>query len=432
MMKRRMNEAEATEREPKRLRFDIRTVVNMMKNLMSSANAVPFLRKGRFEECEDKMYLEDILTRVEDGRHQDIDEVFNDIYKVLKTERDGNEIRLEDQEKQVYDEADALIMAGMMMKTAKSLQKEIEDSLKVVEEESIEDDDDLLLVNSEDVVQKLRRQFEAIPSNTLHDEAVKMMFADANGRKKIMEDLSGMEDVYTSKYGVVKIAEDSANYKQVSDYFEKTLGSREEGENCEIENIFEINNKYTSDNYNDALKEMERKLGEKPMERIFCHGTSDKAIASIIKNNFDVEAIPNDFGVHGEGRPKRAMYGKGIYLGNSSATALLYGNIIIVCHVIMGKCEKISFDDASVNNRNIPAEYDTRVLVNTKNIDGHICIVKETRHVLPQFVISLKNKGLSWERKRSAFIITEKRKLSTMLGRCLYENKANSFDEGLK
>ena len=210
------------------------------------------------------MYLEDILTRVEDGRHQDIDEVFNDIYKVLKTERDGNEIRLEDQEKQVYDEADALIMAGMMMKTAKSLQKEIKDSLKVVEEESIEDDDDLLLVNSEDVVQKLRRQFEAIPSNTLHDEAVKMMFADANGRKKIMEDLSRMEDVYTPKYGVVKIAEDSANYKQVSDYFEKTLGSREEGENCEIENIFEINNKYTSDNYNDALKEMERKLGEKP------------------------------------------------------------------------------------------------------------------------------------------------------------------------
>ena len=97
MMKRRMNEAEATEREPKRLRFDIGTVVNMMKNLMSSANAVPFLRKGRFEECEDKMYLEDVLTRVEDGGHQDIDEVFNDIYRVLKTERDGNEIQLDAQ-----------------------------------------------------------------------------------------------------------------------------------------------------------------------------------------------------------------------------------------------------------------------------------------------------------------------------------------------
>ena len=92
MMKRRMNEMDTEAGEPKRLRFDMGTVVSMLKNLMSSANAVPFLRKGRFEECGDKMYLEDVLTRVEDGSQQDIEEVFNDIYKVLKTERDGNEI----------------------------------------------------------------------------------------------------------------------------------------------------------------------------------------------------------------------------------------------------------------------------------------------------------------------------------------------------
>ena len=167
MMKRSLNDAEATERETKRLRFDMGPVVSMMKNLMSSANAVPFLRKGRFEECEDKMYLEDVLTRVEDGSHQDIEEVFDDIYKVLRTEREGNEIQLEDQEKQVYDEADALIMAGMMMKTAKSLQREIEDILEVDEENCDEEDDDLVLENSDDVVQKLKRQFEAIPCNIL-------------------------------------------------------------------------------------------------------------------------------------------------------------------------------------------------------------------------------------------------------------------------
>ena len=118
-----------------------------------------------------------------------------------------------------------------------------------------------------------------------------------------------MEDVYTSKYGVVKVAEDSAKYKIMSDYYKKSIESREEGENCEIENIFQINNKCISDRYNDALKEMERKLGEKPKEQYWYHGTSDKAIASIIKSNFDVEARPNDLGVLGEQRPKRAMYG---------------------------------------------------------------------------------------------------------------------------
>ena len=113
------------------------------------------------------MYLEDVLTRVEDGSQQDIDEVFNDIYKVLKTEREGNEIQLEDEEKQVYDEADALIMAGMMMKTAKSLQKEIEDVLRVDEDEN---DRSLILESSPYVLQQLKRQFESIPDNALHDE----------------------------------------------------------------------------------------------------------------------------------------------------------------------------------------------------------------------------------------------------------------------
>ena len=107
-MKRRVNEEMIEGREPKRLRFDMGTVVSKLKSLMSSANAVPFLRKGKFEECENKIYLEDVLTRVEDGSHQDIDEVFDDIYKVLKMVRDGNEIQLEDQEKQVYDDTDLL------------------------------------------------------------------------------------------------------------------------------------------------------------------------------------------------------------------------------------------------------------------------------------------------------------------------------------
>ena len=205
----------------------------------------------------------------------------------------------------------------------------------------------------------------------------------------------------------------------MSDFFKKTVRSREEGENCEIENIFKINNKCISDRYNDALKEMRIKSGwREPREELWFHGTSDKAIASIIKNNFDVEARPNDLGVLGEQRPKRALYGKGIYLSGSSETALLYGNIIIVCKVILGKSENINFDEVSVNNRDIPTEYDSRILTHKNKVEGQICIVKETHRVLPYCVITLKNKGLSWERKRSAFITSEKRKLSTMLGRC--------------
>ena len=416
MMKRKVNGMDTEAVEPKRLRFDMGTVVSMIKSLMSSANAVPFLRKGRFEECGDKMYLEDVLTRVEDGSQQDIDEVFNDIYKVLKTEREGNEIQLEDEEKQVYDEADALIMAGMMMKTAKSLQKEIEDVLRVDEDEN---DRSLILESSPNVLQQLKRQFESIPDNALHDEAVKMMFTDAEGRQKIMEDLSRMNHVYQPKFDVTKLDEGGAIYKQISSYFKgtSTLGSQEDGENCEIENIFKINNSFISDIFNDASSEMERKLRGKPREELLFHGTSDQAIASIVKNNFDTSASPIDLDFHGEMRQKRSYYGKGIYLSSYSGVALMYGNNILVCKVILGKCETIGMNESPSVIREIPEEYDSRKVTQNDGKDAHVCVVKEAHHILPYCVITLKNKNLSLQRKKEAFVSSEKKKLSTKIGR---------------
>ena len=51
-------------------------------------------------------------------------------------------------------------------------------------------------VFSTEVFQKLRKQFEDIPDNLLHDEATKMMFAAVEDREKIMEDLSRMDHEY--------------------------------------------------------------------------------------------------------------------------------------------------------------------------------------------------------------------------------------------
>ena len=51
-------------------------------------------------------------------------------------------------------------------------------------------------VFSTEVFQKLRKQFEDIPDNLLHDEATKMMFAAVEDREKIMEDLSRIDHAY--------------------------------------------------------------------------------------------------------------------------------------------------------------------------------------------------------------------------------------------
>ena len=231
-----------------------------------------------------------------------------------------------------------------------------------------------------------------------------------------MEDLSRMNHVYQPKFDVIKLDEGGAIYKQISDSFKRTLGSREEGENGEIENIFKINNSFILDIYKDASGAMERKLGEKPREELLFHGTSDKAIASIMKNNFDTDASPIDLGFQGEQRQKRSYYGKGIYFSSYSGVALMYGNNILVCKVILGNCETIGLNESPSVTREIPKEYDSRKVTRNDGKDAHVCVVKETHNILPYCVITLRNKNLSLQRKKEAFVSSEKKKLSTKIG----------------
>ena len=281
---------------------------------------------------------------------------------------------------------------------------------------------------SMDVLQKLRRQFDAIPDNVFFDEVVKMMPADLEGRCKILDDLSRLDQTHRLNselpfrrsfdkptLDVVKLDEDSEIYQQVSSLFQKTLRSEEDGENCEIENIFHINNKSISDTFVNASKEMERRLKRKPREEILLHGTSGRAAASIMRNNFDADASPSDLGVDGTERPKRWQYGQGIYLTAFSSTSLVFGNTTLVCKVLLGNCEPISYD--SVMLEDIPAEYDSRKLTYKGENEARVCVIKKAEHILPYCVITLKNKELSAERKRHAFISSEKKQLATIIGR---------------
>ena len=283
-------------------------------------------------------------------------------------------------------------------------------------------------MSSSNVFKQLKNQFGSLPDITLHDEAVKMMFTDAGGRQKIIEDLSKMDNVYKRlnllpyhfgkpRLDIISADDNSPVYKQLSDYFKKSLRSKEK-ENCEIENIFKVNNEVIFGRYSEASKELEKKLGEKPREELLFHGTSEKAVASIIKNNFDADEIPNDSRFVGAQRPKRSKYGKGIYFTSSSALSLLYGNIIIVCKVLPGNCEINSYDKIE-NNKELPAEYDSRRLFLKGDKENYICIVKNTDLINPSFVITLKNKQLSAEWKRKVFVASEKRKLSSKLGICI-------------
>ena len=84
-------------------------------------------------------------------------------------------------------------------------------------------------VFSTEVFQKLRKQFEDIPDNLLHDEATKMMFAAVEDREKIMEDLSRMDHEYkVVNYESLFEKIFQPQMKRIQDNREKESGKRKE------------------------------------------------------------------------------------------------------------------------------------------------------------------------------------------------------------
>lgn len=211
---------------------------------------------------------------------------------------------------------------------------------------------------------------------------------------------------------VYKLKEYSVQFKSLSEHVKRTIGCKGYREDYDIVNIFQIRNTSVEDAFYENITENERKHTNL-VENILFHGTSDVAVESIIKNQFDVSATPSDIRADGKRRSKKGVYGKGIYLTNHSATALDYGKNIICCKVILRRCETIHYLDYSANN-DIPATFDSRRV--TRESD-EVFVVKDPDFILPQYVITFGKPPL---------ITREKRNLSNQIGEIRAALIANS------
>ena len=156
---------------------------------------------------------------------------------------------------------------------------------------------------------------------------------------------------------------------------------------------------------------------EKLKARLLFHGTSEKVVASIVKNNFDVAASPLDPGVDGAQRPKRAMYGKGIYFTENTSIALLYGNVILVCQVLMKDTQIMNFEEVRDEPQgDIPDTFDSRTVMHSA--EGIIHVIKKKEQILPAYAVTFKNKNLSTDRKMYQLKVHKKGKLNSLLGNC--------------
>merc|ERR1712110_982004 len=132
--------------------------------------------------------------------------------------------------------------------------------------------------------------------------------------------------------------------------------------------------------------------------RVLFHGTSEKVVASIIKNNFDVGASPLDPELDGAQRTKRAHYGKGIYFTENASIALLYGNVILICQALMKDTQIMNFGEVrSETQSDIPDSFDSRTVMH--GADDLIHVIKMKEQILPIYAVTFKNKNLSTDRK---------------------------------
>ena len=127
-------------------------------------------------------------------------------------------------------------------------------------------------------------------------------------------------------------------------------------------------------------------------ETLLFHGTCESNLKNIIKQNFDLNAVPNIS--PGEAhRKKKSVYGEGIYLSQHPGYCTHYGNCLILCRVVLGDLQVMDQADSG-SKSNIPHMFDSRK-VNTASIEGLIYVVKKSCQILPCTIVTFKDKNIS-------------------------------------
>ena len=125
-------------------------------------------------------------------------------------------------------------------------------------------------------------------------------------------------------------------------------------------------------------------------EVLLFHGTAIQNIESIIENNFLIDCFPHTDGEE-NGRKKSMLFGRGIYFSELPGVSLMYGRGLLLCKVLLGKCE--TFHPRGEIPGDIPEMFDSREII--KNGMGIVHVVKNTEQILPYCIIKLKSQSLT-------------------------------------
>ena len=150
-----------------------------------------------------------------------------------------------------------------------------------------------------------------------------------------------------------------------------------------MDSIVVVQNQFIEKAFNEQKKRFAAegkvdKYGKVP-ELLQFHGTAIENINKIIEENFIIEKTPAD-------REKAMLFGRGIYLSELPGVSLMYGDGLLLCKVILGKCQK--YYPNGQTPPPIPDEFDSRIVIK----DGLelVTIVKKASQILPYSIINIK------------------------------------------
>jgi len=131
----------------------------------------------------------------------------------------------------------------------------------------------------------------------------------------------------------------------------------------------------------------ERKVDEHGLvrETLLFHGSENEKINIILEENFRVDQQP------GGGREKAMLFGRGVYMSPLPGVSLMYGETLLLCKVLLGKCQ--TYQPTGAPPPEIPEEFDSRIIMR----DGMavVIVLKKPQQILPFCILNVKRELFS-------------------------------------
>ena len=135
------------------------------------------------------------------------------------------------------------------------------------------------------------------------------------------------------------------------------------------------------------MREEFKKTKKNTNETLLFHGTAVSNIEGIINNGFNLESVPQQRTTDNQWRKKGSVFGRGIYLTTLPGMALMYGNGLLLCKVLLGNSETF----VPTGHGEVPqlaAESDSR-LVTSRQGDQILQVVRNPAQVC-SYVLAFK------------------------------------------